>query len=279
LDVQGGERTLGHNVKEGYFSQYRTEVLNESSTVLEEALDTPQALSVESVRTVLGSFLFRGDDVFKPVRVLSGGEKSRLALVKLLLDPPNLMLLDEPTTHLDIPSTEALLAALHKYEGTILFISHDVYFIRQLANHVVHVRDGKLTAYSGNYDYYVDRTGWRPEVAAAGGGVESVVAAGSKSGRSVEKREQKRLEAEERKRLSRLRRELQVGVDALEKEIHDLETRQAELTQAMEDPATYSDADRAVEVQREFASNRDRLDELTAKWEELAEQLEAVGSA
>jgi ATP-binding cassette subfamily F protein 3 len=278
LEVQGGERVLGYNVKAGYFSQYRTDVLDESSTVLEEALDTPQALSVESVRTVLGSFLFRGDDVFKPVRVLSGGEKSRLALVKLLLDPPNLMLLDEPTTHLDIPSTEALLAALHKYEGTILFISHDVYFIRQLANHVVHVRDGKLTLYSGNYDYYVDRTGWRPEVAVTGGGVESVGAGGSKSGRAVEKREQKRLEAEERKRLSRLRKELQSGVDALEKDIHELETRQAELTEAMEDPATYSDAERAVEVQREFAANRARLEELTGRWEDLAGQLEAVGS-
>jgi ATP-binding cassette subfamily F protein 3 len=278
LEVQGGERVLGHNVKAGYFSQYRTDVLNEGSTVLEEALDTPQALSVESVRTVLGSFLFRGDDVFKPVRVLSGGEKSRLALVKLLLDPPNLMLLDEPTTHLDIPSTEALLAALHKYEGTILFISHDVYFIRQLANHVVHVRDGKLTPYSGNYDYYVERTGWRPEVAVTGGGVESAGVGGGKSGRAVERREQKRLEAEERKRLSRLRKELQSGVDALEKEIHGLEVRQAELTQAMEDPATYSDAERAVEVQREFAANRERLEELTGRWEDLAGQLEAVGS-
>ena len=116
-----GHADLGHNVKAGYYSQYRVEMLRPEVTVLEEALDTPQRVTEQFVRTVLGSFLFRGDDVFKRVSVLSGGEKSRLALVKLLLDPPNLLLMDEPTTHLDMPSIDALLGALKQYAGTLDF--------------------------------------------------------------------------------------------------------------------------------------------------------------
>ena len=158
LPVQSGTRTLGHNAKAGYFSQYRVEVLDTSKTVLEEGMDTPQRITEQSIRTVLGSFLFRGDDVYKKVSVLSGGEKSRLALVKLLLDPPNLLLMDEPTTHLDMSSIDALVAALKQFEGTLIFISHDVYFIKQLGNNVVHVNAGQLTNYSGDYQYYLDKT-------------------------------------------------------------------------------------------------------------------------
>ncbi len=158
LPVQQGTRTLGHNAKAGYFSQYRVEVLNPALTVLEEAMNTPQRVTEVFIRTVLGSFLFRGDDVFKKISVLSGGEKSRLALVKLLLDPPNLLLMDEPTTHLDMASIDALVGALKQFDGTLLFISHDVYFIRQLSNHVVHVNAGRLTHYAGDYQYYLDKS-------------------------------------------------------------------------------------------------------------------------
>src|SRR6202043_1070539 len=130
---------LGHNVKAGYYSQYRVDMLHAGHTVLEEAFDTPQRLTEQFVRTLLGCFLFTGDDVFKKVDVLSGGEKSRLALVKLLLDPPNLLLMDEPTTHLDVGSIDALIGALKQYHGTLIFISHDVHFIRAIATSVLHI--------------------------------------------------------------------------------------------------------------------------------------------
>jgi len=154
---QAGERKLGHNVEAGYFSQHRAEMFRAGRTVLEEAMNTQRHHSEQTVRTLLGSFLFRGDAVFKKVDVLSGGEKSRLGLARLLLDPPNLLLLDEPTTHLDMASVEVLLKALQQFEGTICFISHDVYFIRKLGDHVIHVKSGKVTWYPGDYDYFLHK--------------------------------------------------------------------------------------------------------------------------
>ena len=142
LTPQAGVHKLGHNAKYGYFAQHRAAMLNPAHTVFQEALDTPQRITEQAIRTVLGSFLFRGDDIYKPVSVLSGGEKSRLALVKLLLDPPNLLLMDEPTTHLDLASVDALIEALKQYQGTLVFISHDVHFIRALSTHVVRVEAG-----------------------------------------------------------------------------------------------------------------------------------------
>src|SRR5881398_3330502 len=139
LPVQTGERDLGHNVKVGYFSQYRVDMLDPMQTVLETARDMPNPVSEQVARTVLGASLFRGADVFKTTAVLSGGEKTRLALVKLLLDPPNLLLMDEPTTHLDMSSIDALIAALEQFEGTLVFISHDVHFIRAIATSVLHI--------------------------------------------------------------------------------------------------------------------------------------------
>src|SRR5580658_1583554 len=149
LTAQSGARELGHNVHVGYCSQHRVDTLNLSHSVLEEASDCGKQVPEQTVRTLLGAFLFRGDDVFKSVSVLSGGEKSRLVLAKLLLNPPNFLLMDEPTTHLDMASIEALIQALRQYEGTLVFISHDVYFIRELCTHVVRVEAGRLTHYSG----------------------------------------------------------------------------------------------------------------------------------
>src|SRR5580658_6489335 len=214
---QKGTRTLGHNVKAGYYSQNRVEMLNPAHTVFEEASDTPQRVTEQFIRTLLGCFLFQGDDVFKKVSVLSGGEKSRLALVKLLLDPPNLLLMDEPTTHLDMASIDALAYALDQFQGTLIFISHDVYFIRALANHVVHVNAGRLTHYPGGYQYYLDKTSALSERAAlTAGNTAAVVRANPVEKTGGKSKEQKRLEAEQRQARSRVRKEQQDRVHTLE---------------------------------------------------------------
>lgn len=271
---QAGERELGHNVKAGYYSQYRVDMLDPERTVLEEGLDTPQAVTEQFVRTLLGSFLFRGDDVFKKVSMLSGGEKSRLALVKLLLDPPNLLLMDEPTTHLDMSSIDALLYALDQFEGTLIFISHDVYFIRALANKVVHVNAGRLTHYAGDYQYYLDKTKSLSARAA--------LTAGAKTGTAprisvpkpgMDRKEQKRLEAGQRQARSKVRKAQQQAVHDLEKRIQQLEQRQAEITVELEKPETYQTGGKAMQLNREFSHNADELAELTPQWEAAATKL------
>jgi ATP-binding cassette subfamily F protein 3 len=277
LKPQSGTRTLGHNVKAGYYSQYRVEMLQPNRSVLDEALDTPQRVTEQFVRTLLGCFLFRGDDVFKRVSVLSGGEKSRLALVKLLLDPPNLLLMDEPTTHLDMSSIDALAFALDQFQGTLIFISHDVYFIRSLANHVVHVNAGQLTHYPGGYQYYLDKT--------KASSARAALTAGTKAGAPVQKsapkasadrKEQKRLEAEQRQARSRERKTQQQIVHRLEKEIQELEKKQAELTAELEKQETYEKPGRAMEVNRELVDVQNRLEELTPEWEQEATRLAAL---
>ncbi len=159
LEFDEGTRKAGHNTKLGYYSQHRTLSMDESNTVIEEVMASGGDMREEEARSILGSFLFRRADVHKKVRVLSGGEKSRLNLVKFLVNPPNLLLMDEPTTHLDIISIEALLQALKHYEGTLVFISHDVHFIRNLAETTLHVDAGNLTRYAGGYDYYLEKSG------------------------------------------------------------------------------------------------------------------------
>ncbi len=286
LTPQDGNRTLGHNVRSGYYSQYRAEMLNPDRTVLEEAFETPQRVTEQFVRTLLGCFLFRGDDVFKKVNVLSGGEKSRLALVKLLLDPPNLLLMDEPTTHLDLSSIDALAYALDQFEGTLTFISHDVYFIRALANHVVHVAAGRLTHYPGGYQYYLDKTKAKSERAALTAfgedALDGVPRRSQEVGDTVEraltssKKDQKRLEAEERQGRSRARKAQQQIVHQLEKEIQQLESCQTELIAELEKPQTYERPGRALEVNRELVAVQQRLARLNPEWEQQATRLASL---
>ena len=279
LPVQRGERDLGHNAKVGYFSQYRVDMLDPKQTVLETARDMSNPVSEQVARTVLGSFLFRGDDVFKVTAVLSGGEKTRLALVKLLLDPPNLLLMDEPTTHLDVGSIDALIGALAQYEGTLIFISHDVYFIRAVAKTVLHINAGQLTPYAGDYGYYLDKSratsaraaltsGDKLQNLQPGNGAAPVTrnAPGMR-----ESREQRRADSEQRKAEARIKRDHEKRVRDLEIQILKLEGRQKELTEELEKPETYERGGGATQLNRELQAITTDLERLTAEWEQLGE--------
>lgn len=276
LPLLHGERLPGLRVKTGYFAQNRSENLDTRHTVLDEALsaraDNPN-VTEQMTRDLLGAFLFRGDDSMgKSVSVLSGGEKSRLALVKLLLAPPSLLLMDEPTTHLDIPSIDALIGALQTYEGTLVFISHDVHFIKAVAKKVIHVEEGQLTPYAGDYDYYLHKTKSNDARSAL---VSSQQTQRSKpvttdSAPKVSQKERRRLAAKARDAQSQLKRE----VAALEKEIEQLEGRQLALSETLSDSATYNDAALFRKLQIELDEVTSNLDKTTKIWEKKAEQVE-----
>jgi ATP-binding cassette subfamily F protein 3 len=285
LPVQHGTRDLGHNVKTGYFAQHRVDTLDLRQSVLESVLDAPNPVAEQTARTVLGSFLFRGDDVFKPVAVLSGGEKSRLALVKLLLDPPNLLLMDEPTTHLDVASIDALLAALAQFEGTLIFISHDVHFIRAIADSVIHINSGQLTAYPGGYDYYLEKSRATSARAAltAGSGLNNLQPATAPSAHSTrtapglrEQKEERRAQAEVRKAAAKVKREHDKRVADLEMQIMALEGRQKELTLALEEPAAYEPGGAAMQLNRELTAVTMDLARLTREWDAATSAAEAT---
>ena len=283
LPVERGERIVGSSVKTGYFAQYRVDMLNERNTVLQETQDTAFPVNEQTARSILGSFLFRGDDAFKPVAVLSGGEKSRLALVKLLLDPPNLLLMDEPTTHLDMASIDALIGALEQYEGTLIFISHDVHFIRSLAKKVLHIDSGKLTPYAGGYDYYLEKsqaTNEREALVAANAPAANGHAPAAPPAPVVQRKtkEQKRAEAEARNAVSKEKRDREARVRELEREIGRLETRQRQLAAELEEESIYQQPGKPQALNRELTAVADLLERTTREWESVAAAVESAAA-
>jgi ATP-binding cassette subfamily F protein 3 len=286
LEPQRGERKPGHNTEVGYYSQNRVDMLNPTRTVLQEVMSIPNPVPEVTARTILGSFLFQGDDAYKKVSVLSGGEKSRLGLIKLLLNPPNLLLMDEPTTHLDMASIDALIDALKQYQGTLIFISHDVYFIRALAQTVLHISAGKLTPYSGDYDYYLEKSG-------AGSAKLGLVAgeqladhrpketptAAREAGSPVKSKEQKRKEAEERQAVSAARKKAQAHLEQVEREIAGLENRHKELVALLEAPETYQAGGDPVKLNRDLIETTTHLDRLNETWEDASAEVALLNPA
>jgi ATP-binding cassette, subfamily F, member 3 len=190
---EGSIKIGEHNVIPGYFEQNQAEALDLNKTVVQTIHDEVPVWTNEEVRTLLGRFLFSGDTVFKKVEALSGGEKARLALAKMLLRPVNLLILDEPTNHLDIPAKEMLEEALQNYEGSAIIVSHDRFFLEQVANKIVEIRDGELRLYRGDYYYYLDKVEEEKEQA------RTAALAAEKSAKEAEKREKQKLKEAEKK--------------------------------------------------------------------------------
>ena len=287
VPIQGGQREPGGNVVVGYFAQNRLDNLNPAVTVFENVMElrtNENQLTEQQARAILGAFLFRKDDVHKPIGVLSGGEKSRLALARLLVKPPNLLLMDEPTTHLDIPSIDALINALKTYEGTLIFISHDVHFIRALAENVLHVHSGRLTPYAGNYDYYLEKSHASDARAALTAGfsdARAALAAGFTDARPVQAQpadmmppgSDLKLPAKPTRPSPHEVRKFRERVGLLEKAVVDLEAKQAEITSALEAPETYADKGKFHHLNRELSVVVDQIAEATTNWEEAATKL------
>jgi ATP-binding cassette subfamily F protein 3 len=260
-----GTRREGHNLQLAYFAQDQARVLNPEATVLQQITNAAPFDMVPRVRDILGAFLFSGDDVQKPVAVLSGGEKNRLALAILLLRPANLLLLDEPTNHLDLQSKEVLLESLRHYRGSIVFVSHDRYFVDQLATRVVEVGAGKVQSYLGNYEDFlraktaqgdVTHSAQRVEQGRTPTAAAAVAVAGAQN-------------QEERKAAKREQRRRQKEIEEIEACI---EQREAELTAAEEqlaDPEFYQDPDRSRILAARYQQLQEDVAALYQRWEDL----------
>jgi len=279
VPIQGGERELGSNVIPGYFAQNRLDNLKPDLTVFENVMELRTAenqLTEQQARAILGAFLFRKDDVHKPIGVLSGGEKSRLALARLLVKQPNLLLMDEPTTHLDIQSIDALTAALKNYEGTLIFISHDVHFIRTLDANVLHVHSGRLTPYAGNYDYYLEKSKATDARAALTAGFTDARPVQAAPAAATDNQKSGIENPKSGKPTPNQLRKFREEVGQLEKKVSELEAKQAEITAALEDPATYADKGKFHHLNKELSTIVDQITAATNEWETAATKLTAM---
>ena len=277
LTFDRGERTLGAHVAVHYYAQHQLEALTPTLTILEELERAAPEFGQTRLRTILGTFLFSGDTVEKKISVLSGGEKARVALAKMLVRPAALLCLDEPTNHLDLASREVLEAALAAFPGTLVFISHDRYFINRIATAVVEVTRGQLVTYLGSYDDYLDAKA-RAEAEATAGEKPPArpPAVTAPTPRSATVAHAARAEAPRRSgKVARDVRELRRRLEEVERQIHALEARLAEIGERLGDPAFYADGERVRAVAAERKSAEEQVTWLMREWEELSTALAA----
>jgi ATP-binding cassette, subfamily F, member 3 len=265
LPFERGERALGTSVTVHYYAQHQLDALDPRLTVLEELERVAPDAGQTRLRTLLGAFLFSGDAVEKKVTVLSGGEKARVALAKMLVHPAPLLCLDEPTNHLDLASRDRLEAALAGFPGTIVFISHDRYFINRLATRVVEVASGRLTSYPGDYDEYraaLDRAAAPPPAPPAVAATPPPAAPAATAAPASRRRRPGRADPAVR--------ELRRRVDEIERQIHTLEDRLRELGEALGDPALYTDGERVRAIATERKEAEQQVAWLMREWEDLS---------
>lgn len=257
-----GEFKLGNNIQCGYYDQAQTD-LDPSKTVLDEVWDKYPGMTQTEVRSALAQFLFKGEDVFKNVGKLSGGEKARVSLLKLMLSKANMLLLDEPTNHLDIHSREALENALANYGGTLLIVSHDRYLINKLADRIVWLDKNGTVNIDGNYDRYIELKAAKEQAEQADRAVQAKAVT-----------EAKKNDYKERKERESTLRKLNGALKRCEQAIEDVETKTAELAQQMSQPEIATDYEKTSKLAEEIASLKEKEEALTAEWMELSEQIE-----
>lgn len=255
----GGEVELGTKVQIGYYDQEH-QVLHMEKTIFQEISDAYPYLTNTEIRNVLAAFLFTDDDVFQPIHTLSGGERGRISLAKLMLSNANFLILDEPTNHLDIVSKEILEQALRDYTGTVLYVSHDRYFINQTATRILELTNQNLVNYIGNYDYYLEKKEELTNIYAPAAGTE--VRQQEESSVKLDWKAQKEEQARQRKRENDLKK--------TEARIEELETRDGEIDGELSLPEVATDAARCIALSKEKAEIQAELEQLYEKWEELA---------
>ena len=268
-----GEVKLGSGVKIGYFSQDNAETLKGSASVLETVESEAPLELIPKIRDMLGAFLFRGDDVHKSLDVLSGGEKARVALLKLLLRPVNFLILDEPTNHLDMHSKDVLLDALKDFGGTVIFVSHDRGFIENLSTRVLELKPGQFRLFPGDYKYYMERLEREANGEFSQNDELKSAAQPEKNSQKEEKTETKR-SWEEQKKLESERRRAEKNVKNLEEQILKLEEEKSSQEAQMARPEVYSNGEKAKAVQKKIDELAEKLEELNLQWMEAADALE-----
>ncbi|MEQ8525094.1 ABC-F family ATP-binding cassette domain-containing protein [Gracilimonas sp.] len=269
---QKGDRVEGHNVTVNYFAQHQADELNPKKDALETLQEAGADVKESRLRTILGCFLFQGDDVFKKVKVLSGGEKSRLALAKMLLSPANLLIFDEPTNHLDMSSKNILQQAIQQYEGTVVIVSHDRDFLDPIVDKVLDVQPGYIKTYLGNVSYYLTRKQEEAEAKSE----QPAPQKESKEDNQLSRKEQRRIEAERRNELSRRTKPIRKKLESVEQAIEQKELRKAEIEEEMTKPDFYDDAENVKKFSLEYDQLKADLTDHYSKWEEYQSRIEVI---
>lgn len=282
--IDSGERVMGYNAILSYFGQHQAEELDLSKEVLEILDDVAVGEIRTKLRTILGAFLFHGDDVFKKVRVLSGGEKSRLALAKMLLHPANFLIMDEPTNHLDMRSKNVLQEALKNYEGTYVIVSHDRAFLDPLVNKVLEVSKSGVRTFLGNVsDYLLKKRNEQKPVTEKSRVLAPPPAAGGQTLQtrpetSLPEKERRRLEAEQRQALSKKLKPFREKLQNIEKTLDRMEKRKAEIEALMADPNFYKNGDEAKKISHEYKELQAKLTEAYVEWNTVSEKINEMES-